>query len=212
MGHRPLQSNPCYGFKKFAETKRKRYLKPEELARLGRALTECERDGTISSAAAAAIRLLIFTGARQSEILTLEWEFVDLTRRRLLLPDSKTGEKLIPLNAQAVKVLEWLPRTLGNPYVIVGGRHGQHLVNIRKPWGFVRERAGLDDVRLHDLRHSFASVAVSGGASLPMVGALLGHTQPQTTARYAHLADSPVTELNDSIGDAIERAMDGDAA
>ncbi len=174
---------------------------------LGTVLREMENDGTISTHAAVAIRLLIFTGARLSEILTLEWSFVDFGRRKLFLPSSKTGQKTIALNAEAAEVLEAIPRIDGNPYVIVGKRNGEHLVNLSKPWGFVRTKAGIADVRLHDLRHSFASAAINEGASLPMVGKLLGHTQPQTTARYAHLADQTITDLNDQVGSAIGNAL-----
>ncbi len=110
---------------------------------------------------------------------------------------------------QALVILHSLPRLAANPFVIVGHRHGQHLVNIRKPWGVIRSLAGLEDVRLHDLRHSFASVGVNTGASLPMIGALLGHTQAQTTARYAHVSQSPAHQLNQDVGDLIEEAMSG---
>ena len=126
-----------------------------------------------------------------------------------MLPESKTGEKVIALSEQALSILHALLRLVGNPFVIVGHRHGQHLVNIRKPWGVIRRHANLEDVRLHDLRHSFASVGVNAGASLPMIGALLGHTQTQTTARYAHVSQSPAHQLNQQIGDAIANAMNG---
>ena len=206
--YRPDNSNPCRGIKRYREVKRQRYLSMDEISSLGTALQEAEEEGLIGQFAAACIRLLIFTGARQGEILGLKWEYVDLKRKRLWLPDSKTGQKAISLNDQAIEILESLPRLNSNPYVIVGQRTGQHMINISKPWIVVRDRAGLKDVRMHDLRHSFASVAVSElGGSLPMIGKLLGHKQTQTTAQYAHLADEPVDRLNQGVGDLIGQAM-----
>ena len=127
-----------------------------------------------------------------------------------MLPDSKTGKKAIRLNAPARKVLEGIPRLEGNPFVICGERPGQHLVNLQKPWRRIRKAAELDDVRLHDLRHSFASVGASSGQSLIVIGKMLGHSQPATTARYAHLADDPVKAASDAVGARIAAAMDGD--
>jgi integrase len=123
------------------------------------------------------------------------------------LPDSKTGAKTLYLNAPALAVLNELPRVDGNPFVIVGERKGARLVNLQKPWRRIREAAGLDDVRLHDLRHSFASVAAAGGMSLPIIGALLGHSQPQTTARYAHLAADPLRAASEAVAGEIFSAM-----
>ena len=151
----------------------------------------------------AAIRLLTFTGARKSEILTLRWDWVDFENKRLNLPDSKTGEKSIYLNAPALEVLSNIPRMQGNPFVIVGAKPGQRLVNIQKPWNRVRIDAGMPDLRLHDLRHTFASIAVMGGMSLPMVGALLGHKNARTTQRYAHLAGDPIQSAAEKVGHAI---------
>ncbi len=155
----------------------------------------------------AAIRLLALTGARLSEILTLRWDFVDLERACLRLPVSKTGKKVVYLSAPALELLSRLPRVEGNPHVIVGERRGAHLVNLQKPWRRLRHAAGLDEVRIHDLRHSFASVAAASGQSLIIIGALLGHTQPQTTARYAHLAADPLRAANESVGEKIADAM-----
>lgn len=161
----------------------------------------------VSAHAIAAVRLLVFTGARLNEILTLEWAHVDLDRSCLNLPQSKTGQKSIHLNPPALAVLAQLPRLAGNPYVIPGERAGRHLVNLEKPWRRIREAAGLPDVRLHDLRHSFASVGAGAGLGLPIIGALLGHTQAATTARYAHLADDPLKQANDLIGARLAAAM-----
>jgi integrase len=157
----------------------------------------------------AAVRLLIFTGARMSEILTLRWEWIDLDNGLVRLPDSKTGAKTIHLSAPARAVLSALPRVKGNPYVIVGAKSGAHLVNLEKPWRRIRADAELPDVRLHDLRHSFASFGAGAGMGLPMIGKLLGHSHPQTTARYAHLDHDPVKAANEAIGRRIAAAMAG---
>jgi integrase len=224
---RPDGSNPCRHVRKFPETARKRYLGAAELARLGEALRIAERDGAlilparpgvrdkaervpVSRWAVAAVRLLILTGARKSEILGLRWAWIDAANFRADLPDSKTGAKTIILPPPALAVLESLPRDAGNPHVIQGAKAGAHLVNLKDPWLAIREAAGLDDVRVHDLRHSFASVGASGGASLPIIGALLGHTQASTTQRYAHLHDDPLRATAAVIGGRIAAAM-GDA-
>jgi integrase len=206
-GLRSDGSNPCRHVEKYPEHRGERFLSAAEIARLAAALAEAEQLATESVSTIAAIRLLLFTGARLSEILTLSWEHVDLERRCLRLPDSKTGAKTIYLPAPACEILAGLPRATGNPHVIPGRRPGAHLVNLRQPWSRIRKRAALPGVRLHDLRHSFASMAAAGGLSLPIIGALLGHTQPATTARYAHLAADPLKQAADLIGSRIEAAM-----
>ena len=182
------------------------------MQRLGKALADSEKGGTASPWIIAAIRLLVFTGARHSEILTLEWEHVDLASQQLRLTESKTGRKSIYLNAPALEVLASLPRLEGNPHVICGEKEGAHLVNLQKPWRRIRKAAGLDNVRIHDLRHSFASAAAASGTSLPIIGGLLGHSQPQTTARYAHLGNDPLKAATERIGGAIAGAMNASAA
>lgn len=199
--------NPCTGIERFVEKKRRRYLSTAELGRLGEALAAFETEGGVSPHPIAAIRLLLLTGARLGEILTLRWNYVDRERGCLKLPDSKTGAKEIHLNEAAFAVLDAMPRELDNPYVIVGQRSGGHLVNLEKPWQRVRARAGLDDVRLHDLRHSFASIGAGAGLGLPMIGALLGHTQAATTARYAHLAVDPLRAANELIGQQLSALL-----
>lgn len=208
QGLRPLQSNPCFRLKKYRENARQRFLSTEEYARLGATLASVERIDQENFYIAAAIRLLILTGARLSEIITLKWQYVDLERRMLSLPDSKTGQKIIRLNPQAVDALKRIPPLAGNPYVIVGRRPGACLVNLQKPWRRIRALAGLDDVRLHDLRHSFASMAAAQRGSLPMIGRLLGHNHTRTTSRYAHLAADPVDKLNAGVGEAIAAALE----
>ena len=208
-GLRPDGSNPCRHVEKYRESRRERFLSQSELGRLGDALREAEQNKSCSPWVIAAIRLLILTGARRNEILTLRWDYVSEEHDCLLLPDSKTGRKAIRLNAPALEVLQTVPRLEGNPYVICGEKPGQHLVNLEKPWRRIRKSAGLEDVRLHDLRHSFASVAASGGQSLIVIGKMLGHSQAQTTARYAHLADDPVKAATDAVGSRIAAAMEG---
>ena len=208
-GLRPEGSNPCRHIEKYREARRERFLSQSELGRLGDALREAEQDRSCSPFVIAAIRLLILTGARLGEILSLRWDYVSEEHGCLFLPDSKTGRKAIRLNAPALEVLKTVPRLEANPYVICGEKPGQHLVNLEKPWRRIRKAAGLDDVRLHDLRHSFASVAASGGQSLIVIGKMLGHSQPGTTARYAHLGDDPVKAATDAVGRHIAAAMDG---
>lgn len=200
-------SNPCRGVARYQHKMMDRYLTGEELARVGQALNQLESSAASDRFALAAIRLLILTGARRSEILTLKWDHVDLPRRRLQLPDSKTGQKTIHLNDAAIAVLTGLPRLVGNPYVVPGRLAGTHLANVQNAWDQVRRIADIGNCRVHDLRHSFASLAVDAGASLPMIGKLLGHTQPRTTARYAHLTDTTLQRLNEDIGGRISEAM-----
>jgi integrase len=152
--------------------------------------------------------LSIFTGARLDEVLTVQWDQVDFERNMLFLADSKTGKKAIYLNPPSMAVLRDLPRLAGNPYVICGGRAGRHLINLEKPWRTIRDKAQLDDVRLHDLRHSYASIAAGAGLSLPVIGKLLGHSQHQTTARYSHLAADPLREANNKVGEELARALE----
>jgi integrase len=161
-------------------------------------------------AGVAALRLLIFTGARVSEILNLRWENVDFERGLLRIPDSKTGAKTIQLNAPALELLAKRYEGRGDSrWVIPGEVPGERLVNLGKIWRRVRKRAELEDVRLHDLRHSFASVGAAAGLSLPLIGALLGHRQASTTQRYAHLADDPVRNASELVGARIAAALDG---
>ena len=205
---RPQNSNPVKWVKNYRENRRERFLSEDELQRLGKALDQ-ELEGNGNVHAVAAIRLLILTGARLNEILTLKWEYVDLDNGVLLLPDSKTGRKTILLNDAAMELLRSLPKTVGNPHVICGNREGWHLVNLQKPWRRIRARAGLEDVRLHDLRHTFASFAARKGGSLPKIGALLGHSQVQTTQRYAHLVPEDLRRLANEVGTSIERTLTG---
>jgi integrase len=198
--------NPARGVKKPPVRKMERFLSEEEIARLAAALsTEASR--TENPYPAAAIRLLLLTGGRRGEILGLQWQHVDFDQRYLRLPDSKTGAKVVYLNPPALEVLARLPRLEGNSYVFPGKIERGPVGGIDKVWFRVRALAGLQGVRLHDLRHSFASMGVAGGLSLPIIGALLGHKHPTTTGRYAHLSADPLRAANDVIGMRIAAAM-----
>ena len=207
-GFRPDGSNPCQHIEKFKEVARERMLSTDELARLGDALAGHRGSPYVI----AAVKLLVLTGARLSEVLALRWECVDFQRGEARLPDSKTGVKTIHLPPPALAVLADLPRVERNPHVIVGEVSGAALVNLGKPWRVIRKQAGLDNVRLHDLRHAFASVAAGSGMGLPIIGKMLGHTQAQTTQRYAHLAADPVKAAAASVAGTIAAAMSGKPA
>ena len=208
-GLRRAGDHPCRAIRKYREHHRERFLSEEEFRRLGRVLDEVEaetgegRGRRLGASAAAALRLLMLTGCRRNEILTLRWEEVDLEAAELRLRDSKTGPRVVALSAAAVSVLAALPRVPGNPWVIPGAKPGGHLSNLNDHWLRIRARAGLGDVRLHDLRHSFASRALALGESLPTIGRLLGHGQVATTARYAHLARDAVKASASRVADSI---------
>jgi integrase len=205
-GERPDGSNPCRHVEKYREKRRNRFLSSSDLAKLGAACQQCEESGDVPQSFITLVRLLVFTGARLSEIQRARWEWVDLNSGMLRLPDSKTGAKTVMLPAPALDVLSRIPRIDGNPYLITG-EPGCYLVNVWKQWAKFRQLAGLDDIRLHDLRHSFASIGAAGGMSLNIIGALLGHTQAQTTSRYAHLAADPLKAAADRIAASIAASM-----
>ena len=198
-GWRPDGTNPCRHVKRYKEHKRERFLSPEETERLGQVLREAEEE---MPSAVAAFRLLLLTGCRMSEIRDLRWEYVK--DDCIELPDAKTGGRVVPLGPEARAVLSAIPREEDNPWVIAGRLTGSHLTDLQRPWRRIRKQAGLEGVRIHDLRHSFASRALALGESLTMIGKLLGHTQVQTTARYAHLARDSIqtaaARITGSIG------------
>ena len=202
-GQLPEGRNPCRTVVKYKRRRRERFLSEEEFKRLGKTLAEAENGKGASSRAIAAIRLLLLTGCRKNEILTLKWKEVDLEAGVLNLSDSKTGSRSIPLSPEAARVLSGIPRIDGNPWVIPGKAAGKHMKNLTRPWRTVCERAGIRDMRIHDCRHSFASRALALGESLPAIGKLLGHRQVETTARYAHLAQDSVREAAVRISDSI---------
>jgi integrase len=198
--------NPAHGVKKPPVRKMERFLSEEEIGRLAAAL-DAEAGRTGNPYPTAAIKLLLLTGGRRGEIMGLQWQHVDFEHQCLRLPDSKTGAKVVYLNAPALEILAGLPRMANNPHVVSGKCDREPLCGIDKVWFRVRAAAELQGVRLHDLRHSFASMGVAGGLSLPIIGALLGHKHAVTTARYAHLSADPLRAANDIVGARIEAAM-----
>ena len=181
--------HPALGISKYRENKRDRYLTLDEVAAFGTALADLEAVRNVSPWAAAALRLLILTGARSGEVLGLKWSMVDLPRALLDLPTSKTGAKKIKLSGAALEVLRAIPKVENVDWVIVGRRHGEAMTSLQRPFNEVCKRAGITGLRIHDLRHSAASIATSGGVGLPVVGALLGQSQAYTTQRYSHIHD-----------------------
>ncbi len=201
-GWRPDGANPCRAVRRYRERRRERFLSEEETARLGAVLREAEGE---MPAAVAAFRLLLLTGCRLSEIRDLKWACVK--EDCIELPDAKTGGRAVPLGPEARAVLDAIPREDGSPWVIAGRLAGTHLADLQGPWRRIRARAGLDDVRIHDLRHSYASRALALGEGLPMIGKLLGHTQIQTTARYAHLARDSIRNAASRVTESIGRDL-----
>jgi integrase len=176
------------------------------MGRLGQALASLSPDNK----AAAVLRLLIFTGARKTEIEGLRWDAVDFERRCLRLADSKTGPKVIPVGVPAIAILEEIKHAEGSPFVFPAeGDLNRHFVGTPRVWVRVRSTAGIAGVRLHDLRHTYASLAVGSGQSLPLIGKLLGHRDVKTTAQYAHIADHPVAAAANTTAQAAARALAG---
>jgi integrase len=205
VGRRLLGANPAKGVPLMKGGKKERFLSEGEIASLADALAALEGEGKLSFVAANAVRLLLLTGSRKSEILTLQWEWVDFARSCLRLPDSKTGAKVVPLAAAALELLNKLPRS--SAYVLPAAKGDGHYTGLQKDWERIRVRAGLQGLRLHDLRHSFASFAVADGNTLFMVGKVLGHKQARTTEVYAHLQDDPVRAVADRTAAKIAAAM-----
>ena len=232
---RDENTNPCRGVKKFAEKKMSRFLSDDEFKRLGTALDRAETAAREQQAkgppggdkaspearqrhhqhvvarlsGVRAVRLLALTGCRVGEILALKWSDIDRNRQVLLIADSKTGAKEVRATPEIEALLRGVVRTPGNPYVLPGRKKGEHLTSLRKLWMDVCKGAGLKEVRLHDLRHSYASVGLTVGQSLSIVGKLMGHTQPATTNRYAHLAAVPAHRAATEISGRISAAMSG---
>jgi integrase len=201
--------NPCKGIKRFVEDSRETYLTPEEIARLTEVLNSYRRVEFASF-----IKLLMFTGARRGEAMSAQWDHFDLDRGTWTKPGTSTKQKrkhATPLHDGAVLLLrEIYARALKDssgapvsPYVFPGKGRAEHMRNTHDCWAEIRNEAGLPNLRVHDLRHTFASVLASGGASLQMIGKLLGHAQIMTTARYAHLFDDPLREALQIVGDVM---------
>jgi integrase len=201
-------ANPAAKIQRYREQARERFLTGDELARLGDAL----RAENLDPFVVAAVRLLTLTGARMSEILHARWEHVDVERGILFLPDSKSGPRPIFLNGAALAVLKHMPRLDGSRFLFPGRKDGAPRLKLEKPWAIIRKSAGLDGLRLHDLRHSFASVGAGASLGLPILGKLLGHTLAATTQRYAHLSNDPVRAAAETIGSRIDAAMNREAA
>ena len=204
-GLRPDGSNPCRHIPKYKEHKRETFLSAVELARLGAVLAQAKADATESPYVIAAFQLLILTGCRLSEIQTLRWSYVH--GGYLNLPDSKTGARRIPLSAEAMTVLNGVTRIDGNDYVIAGEVEKEHRTDLQRPWRRIRKVADLEHVRIHDLRHTYASNAIAQGVPIAMVGKLLGHTQIQTTMRYIHLADTATRVAAAQVAELIGKAL-----
>jgi integrase len=234
--------NPTLGIEKFRESARQRYLSTAEITQLGETLRQAESFGlpwepkssvkikhapkalnrivVVDPLAVAAIRLLLFTGARLREILNLKWQHVDLQRGILNLPDSKTGQKIVLLGGPAIAIFESLLPLKSGEFIFVGGIHvgpdgriidarenNKPRADLNRPWARIRKHAKLEGFRLHDLRHSFASVGASSGLGLAIVGKLLGHKETSTTARYAHLADDPVRRAANAISNTLSISL-----
>lgn len=202
-GWRDEQTNPCYRIKRFKENKRRRVPTPEEAQRL---LATIRRWEARNPWFVGMILLLCVTGARKGEIQKArrEWFQGD----RLMLPDSKTGTKIIPLNSFAQRVVAQIPEVQGNPYLIVGRRPGAFLASPKEPWADLLRDAGIEDLHMHDLRRFFASVAISSGQTLEQAMQLLGHTEAQTTKGYAFLMTREHLEGMEAVGNAVMQMVE----
>ena len=201
LGLRPRGSNPCKGAPRYKRKAVERFLSAREFVRLAGSLRAHEE---IFPIAVQAIRLIIYTGARRGEIETLRWEWIQPPR--LMLPDSKTGPKIIYLNTQALAVIDAIPDRCEAGLVFPAQRSGAG-INLNAAWAAIRSHAALPDVRLHDLRHSFASIAIADGISLVVIGKLLGHALAETTERYAHLADEAISDAARRVSGSLARCL-----
>ena len=202
-GMTPARPNPCRSIRRYREKSCERFLTGDEYARLGRVLSEAESEGPLMASGVAAVRLLLLTGCRRNEILTLRWDDLDRTAGELRLRDTKTGPRRVPLTPAVERVLAGIKRTGSNPWVIAGPEPGERLRRLDPLWNKLRARAGLEDVRLHDCRHSFASQALALGEGLPTIARLLGHKSVMTTYKYAHLARDTERASAAKVGDSI---------
>ena len=207
----PPGINPCRGLTRYREAPRERYLTTDELVRLGRVLAAAQSDPDEDWRAVVALRLLLYTGARLNEILTLQWRFINWEAGFARLPDSKTGARTLSLPHPALQLLRQVQhdRPGSSPFVFAGKRTGTWFTGIQKPWQRLRRDAELGDVRIHDLRHSFASLAVANGESLYLVGHVLGHRRAITTQRYAHVAVTPMLDVANRTASHLVRLLEG---
>ena len=199
-GYRRNNSNPCIGLRRYRRRGRERFLSVDEIRRLGAALIEQEAVGQLP---AAAVRLLLLTGCRQSEIRTLLWQ--DYRKGHLFLRDSKTGPRTVWLSSSARFVLDKLPRS--DRWVFPSAKGGRPMSTdaLYGSWKKLREAAAMPGLRLHDLRHSYATFALRQGETVPTIGRLLGHRDPTTTLKYIHLADTMARDAVEAVGAALER-------
>jgi integrase len=208
-GLRPQGANPCRWIDRYPEKRRERFLSSAEIARLGAVLNKEEAKNPFI---VLAIRLLLLTGSRRNEVLTLRLSKVDFARGSSPARLEDRGQS-DPLGPRA-RIAAAAPRLEGNPYVIRGRRAGGRLVGLQRPWSLIREKAGLGDLRLHDLRHSFASIGAAAGLGLPVLGAILGHSHPATTARYAHFDDdsrrAAAARISNKIASALNNRSGGE--
>jgi integrase len=206
VGLRPPHSNPAKRIKMFRQGIRERFLSEEEIGKAADAIAKAETAGKIGPHAAAGLRLALFTGARSGEVTTAQWTHIDWQRKQIRLPDSKNNEpRTIHLSDAAIEILKTLPRV--GSYIIAGRYKNEPHQNLSRAWIIARSYGGLEDVRLHDLRHSYASLAAGRGVSLQMIGKLLGHKVTATTQRYAHLTRDAVVSVNDELGSAMQAAI-----
>jgi integrase len=205
VGRKLIPANPAKGVRLLKGNRKERFLSEAEVARLAETLVAMEREHRLSLSAVAAVRLLLLTGCRKSEILSLRWEWIDFERGCLRLPDSNTGAKVVPVAAAALELLSTLPRA--SAHVLPAAKGAGHYTGLQKDWERVRVQAELPGLRLYDLRHSFASFAVADGHTLFMVGKVLGHKQVRTTEGYAHLAADPLRIVADRTAARIAAAM-----
>ncbi len=205
-----LAKHPTKGVVRYKLERRERFISMNEAQRLFDAIEELERRGEIHSQYGLMVRLLIMTGARRGEIEGLKWREIDMDRRRIVLSSdrSKTGARRIPLSNAAMETLAQISRD--SPFVFPAQRPNStsgHTQALPRVWDRIRIEADLPDLRLHDLRHSFASFAAEAGASLQLIGKALGHTQIKTTERYAHLRDDPLQAMVDLVGERFENMV-----
>lgn len=198
-----ISDNPAKGINKYREIKRDRYVNTHELPGLMEAI-HAEPNPYIK----AAFLLFLLTGARRSEVLTLRWEDIDFETAEWRISDTKSGRShVIPLSQSALKIIRALPRIVGNPFVIVGNKKNSYLKNPTKAWYRIRKRAGLEDVRIHDLRRTVGSYMAQGGASLPLIGRVLNHSNPSTTAIYARIGDEAPRAALEAIENTVMNSI-----
>ncbi len=207
-GCRPEGANPCSKVRPYKLKTHRRYLSSDELSRLGDALRQAEEEHTMLPSAVQAIRLLLLTGCRLGEVLSLKWSYVDFDNSWLNLPTSKTGPKIVHLNSAAVDVLR-VCVGVDETLVLPGRKNGQPMSDLKRPWTRLQKAAGIEDVRIHDLRHSYGSIGAAMNLGAPILKEILGHTDIRTTSKYMHLGNDPIKAGNEAIGSLIASRLEG---